>query len=112
MAIDRALPCKKLFDGQRITAARIVEAQQSAAHGSNDFGLAADHPTLRSRRRKVGESQRAAVRPNDVAHASLTVISHCHLVFNSITHAQSNRSAFNKRPKHRVKRLCTFSISL
>jgi len=49
--IDRVLPGEEFLDRQRLTAARLFERKQSAANRSDNFGLAANHPTFRSRRR-------------------------------------------------------------
>jgi hypothetical protein len=42
--IDGKLPGKELVDGQRVAAAGLLEGEQAAADGGNDFGLAADDP--------------------------------------------------------------------
>jgi hypothetical protein len=64
--VDRVLPGEEFFDRQRIAAAGLLEGQKSAAHGSDDLGLAPDDPTLRTRCGQVGDRQRAAVRPDNI----------------------------------------------
>ena len=64
--IDRVLPGEEFLDGQRIAAARFFERKQSAANSGDDFGLAANDPTLRARRRQIGDRQGRTVRPDDV----------------------------------------------
>src|SRR5262249_53943608 len=68
VAIDRILPGEELFDRQRVPAAGFLEREKSAADGGDDFGLAANHPALRSWRREIGNCQRAAVGPDDILH--------------------------------------------
>jgi hypothetical protein len=66
MLVDRILPGEELLDRQRIAAAGLLERKEPAAHGSNDLGLAPDDPALGARCRQIGDSQRAAVRPDDI----------------------------------------------
>src|SRR5208282_3075824 len=66
MLVDRVLPREEFLDRQRITAARLFERKQPAAHGRNHFRLAANDPTLRPRRRQVRDRQGGTVRPDDV----------------------------------------------
>ena len=44
MLIDRKLPGQEFIDGQRVAAAGLLEGEQAAAHGGNDFGLTANNP--------------------------------------------------------------------
>ena len=66
MLVDGILPGEEFFDGQRVAAAGFLKRKEAAAHGSDDFGLAPDHPALGARRGQIGDRQRAAVRPDDV----------------------------------------------
>src|SRR5262249_18265285 len=68
VALDRALPRQELVDGQLVALARFLEAQQASAHGRDDLCLAPDHPALGVLGRKIGDGQRAAIRPDDVAY--------------------------------------------
>jgi hypothetical protein len=51
--IDRKLPGKEFVDGQRVPAAGLLEGEQTAADGGNDFGLTADNPPFGPGRGKV-----------------------------------------------------------
>jgi len=51
--IDGKLPGKELVDGQRITAASLLEGEQTAADRGNDFGLTANNPPFGARRGQV-----------------------------------------------------------
>jgi hypothetical protein len=42
--IDGKLPGEEFVDGQRITAASLLEGEQAAADCGNDFGLTANYP--------------------------------------------------------------------
>jgi hypothetical protein len=42
--VDGKLPGQKFIDGQRVTAAGLLEGEQAAADRSNNFGFAADDP--------------------------------------------------------------------
>jgi len=53
--VDRVLPGEEFFDRQRIATAGLLEGKESAAHGSDNLGLAPDDPTLRTRCRQVGD---------------------------------------------------------
>src|SRR6266700_1322799 len=64
--VDGILPGQEFLDRQRIAAARFVEREQPAAHGSNHLGLAPDDPAFRARCRQIGDRQRAAVRSDHV----------------------------------------------
>jgi len=46
MLIDGKLPGQEFVDGQRVAAAGLLEGEQAAAHGGNDFGLTANNPPL------------------------------------------------------------------
>src|SRR5579871_3842650 len=73
-AVNRALPCEELLDGERVAPAGVFEAQQAAADRRDNFGLPADHPALRVRRWQVGERQRTAIGTDDVADTSSAFI--------------------------------------
>src|SRR5580700_2237669 len=64
--VDRILPGQEFLDRERITAARLFERKQSAAHGCNDLRLAANDPTLGSRRGQIRDRQGGTVRPDDI----------------------------------------------
>jgi len=74
--VDRILPGKEFFDRQGVAAARFFQRQQSATNGCDDFGLAANHPTLRFRRREISDRQRRTVRPNDMLYPWAMKLSH------------------------------------
>jgi hypothetical protein len=74
--IDRILPGKEFFDRQGVATARLFQRKQSAANGSDDFGFAANHPTLRSWRREIGNRQRRTVRPDDILDPRAMGLSH------------------------------------
>src|SRR6516164_3597374 len=67
--VDGALPRQKLIDRQFVALAGFLEAEQPAAHGCDDLGLAPNDPTLGILGRQVSDGQRTAVGPDDVAHA-------------------------------------------
>jgi adenine-specific DNA methylase len=48
VSVDGILPRKKFVDRERVAAAGFLQREESAAHGSNDFGLASNHPALRT----------------------------------------------------------------
>ena len=62
----RILPGEEFLDGERVTAARFFQRKKSAADRGNDFCLAANHPTFRSRRRQIGDRQGRTVWPDDI----------------------------------------------
>src|SRR5580700_6520648 len=64
--VDRILPGQEFLNRQRITAARLFERKQSAAHGRNHLRLAANDPTLGSRRGQIRDCQGGTVRPDDI----------------------------------------------
>ena len=66
MLIDGQLPAEELLGGQRIALAGFFEAEQTAADGSHNLGLAADNPAAGAGRGKVGNRQGTAIRPNDI----------------------------------------------
>ncbi len=74
--VDRILPREKFLDRERVTAARLLKRKKSAAARGDDFRLAANHPTLRSRRRQIGDRQRGTVRPDDVLDPRAVGLSH------------------------------------
>ena len=61
MLVDRILPGKKLFDGQRVARARFLKREKAAAHRGHHLCLAADDPALRTRSGKVRDRKRASV---------------------------------------------------
>jgi hypothetical protein len=64
MIVDGRLPGQELLDGQLVSLASLVEAQQPAANGSHDLGLPANDPATRVAGGQIGNRQRAAVRPD------------------------------------------------
>jgi hypothetical protein len=46
MAVDKTLPGKEFFHGERVTCASLFEAEEAGSDGGNDFRLAADDPAL------------------------------------------------------------------
>src|SRR5690606_34280834 len=67
--VDRTLPGQELVDGELIPLASLFQAQETATHGGNHLGLAADDPAFGVTRRKVGDRERTAVRPDDITRA-------------------------------------------
>ena len=74
--IDRVLPGKEFLDCQRVTAAGLLKREKSAAHGSDDFGLAPDDPALRAGRWQISNSQRASIRPDNILGPRSKGLSH------------------------------------
>ena len=74
--VDGMLPGEKFLHRQRVALAGIVQAEQAAAHGGDDFSLAPDHPAARRRRRQIGERQRRPIGADDIAHASFALFHH------------------------------------
>ena len=60
MAIDQTLPRQEFLDRERIALTGFLEAEHASAYGSDDLGLASDHPTLGFRRRKLVERDTGA----------------------------------------------------
>src|SRR5215469_3990607 len=75
-AIDRMLPSEEFLHRQRIATASLVQTQQSAAHRSDNFGLAPDHPAPRGGRGQIGERQRTPIGADDIAHTSFALFHH------------------------------------
>jgi hypothetical protein len=53
MLIDGKLPGQEFVDGQRITAASLLEGEQAAADSGNDFGLTANNPPFSAGRGQI-----------------------------------------------------------
>src|SRR5947209_19443689 len=53
MLVDGKLPGQEFVDGQRVAAAGFFQREQAATDCGNDFGLAADHPPLGTRRGQI-----------------------------------------------------------
>ena len=77
--VDRVLPGKKFLDRQCVTAACLFKRKKSAADRGDHLRLAADDPTLRSRRRQISDRQRRTVRPDDVFDPRAMGRCHCTL---------------------------------
>src|SRR5688572_23266430 len=60
--VDRLAPRFELFLGEPIALARLFEREQAAAHGGDNFRLAADHPAGRARRRQIVQREGIPVR--------------------------------------------------
>src|SRR5689334_22276972 len=56
--VDRALPARELFQAERIALAGFIDAEETPGDSGHDFGLPANHPTGRVRRRERIERQR------------------------------------------------------
>src|SRR4029453_7370814 len=67
-AIDRTLPGEELVHRQRVALAGLFQAPQAPTHRCHDFRFAPYDPALGILGRKVGDRQRASVRPDDIAH--------------------------------------------
>ena len=55
--VDGILPGQEFLDRERIAAAGLLQRKQAAAHGRDDFRLAADDPALGSRRGQIRDRQ-------------------------------------------------------
>src|SRR5262245_12057159 len=88
--VVRTLPGKACLDGQRVTAASLLAGQESAAHGSNHLGLAADHPAAGARRREVRHREGGAIGPDDVVdtRTQLTIHARIHRQLDVLTDRQ------------------------
>src|SRR5271169_3196842 len=84
--VDRILPGEEFLDRQGVAAASFFERQQSAAYGGDDFCLAAYDPTLRPRRREIGDCQGGTVRPDDVFNPR--AMGFCHSNSHQLTNSQ------------------------
>jgi hypothetical protein len=51
--VDGELPREELVDGQRVTAAGLLEGEQAAANGSDNFSLTANDPPFGSGRGQI-----------------------------------------------------------
>ena len=67
--LDRPLPTEELVHGQLVAITSLVEAQEAAAHGCDDFGFSPNYPPLGVFRRQVRHRQRTSVRTDDVTYA-------------------------------------------
>jgi hypothetical protein len=76
MSVDGTLPAQEFVHCKRIAMARFIEAQKTAANGSDDLGLAADYPALGVFRGKVGNRQRTAIWPNNISYARPVMFCH------------------------------------
>src|SRR5580692_1217956 len=83
--VDRVLPGKKFLDRQCVTAACLFKRKKSAADRGDHLRLAADDPTLRSRRRQISDRQRRTVRPDDVFDPRAMGLCHCTLTNSNTT---------------------------
>ena len=79
VAVDRTLPGEEFLDGQRVAAAGFLQRQKPAADGGDDFGLAPDHPTAGTRRRKIGHGEGGAIGPDDVVNTRTQLTTHARL---------------------------------
>src|SRR6266550_2771291 len=68
-AFDRALPSEELLHRQRITPARVFQAQQAAPDSHHDFRLAPNDPPLGIGRRQISQGERTAIGSDHVADA-------------------------------------------
>lgn len=76
MSVDGTLPAQEFVYCKSIVIARLIEAQKTAANGSDDLGLAADYPALGVFRGKVGNRQRTSIRPNNIPYARPVMFCH------------------------------------
>ena len=67
--VDRTLPGQEFIDGQRVSLAGFLDAEETAAHSRYHFRLAPDDPTLGVPRGKIGDRERRPVRSDHVAPA-------------------------------------------
>ena len=83
MLVDRLLPGQEFFNGQSVAGAGLFKAQKPPTYRRDDLGLATDDPSLGCTRRKIGNRQRAAVRPDNVLYPGTHIRGHCALLRNS-----------------------------
>ena len=76
MLVDGGLPIEEFVDAQCIAVARLFEAEQPAAHSSDDFGFAADDPPPRVGGGKVCNRERTTVRSDNVLNARTHLYGH------------------------------------
>ena len=76
VAIDRILPRQEFLDREGIAGAGLFQRQQTAAHGGDHLGLAADDPALGMGRRQIRDRERTSVRPDDVLNPRAIGLSH------------------------------------
>src|SRR3712207_624623 len=74
--IDRLLPAQEFLDREGIAPAGLLEAEEPAAHRGHDLGLAADDPSARRGRGKIGDGQGTAIRTDDVFHPRTVRLGH------------------------------------
>src|SRR6266481_602451 len=94
MAVDRVLPGQEFLNRERIAAASLFKRKEAATHRRNDFRLTANHPTLRSRRRQVGDREGTSIGPDDVLHPRAVGLVHGTLTHFKIADARLTRSEF------------------
>src|SRR5262245_5213171 len=66
MLVDRELPGEEFVNSQRVAAAGLLEGEQAATNGSDDFSLAANDPPLGAGRGQIRHGERTAFGPDDV----------------------------------------------
>ena len=81
MLVDGPLPAQKLIYRKRIAFACLIQAQQTPTHSGDDLGLAADNPAFSVCGWKIGNRQRTAVWPNNIAYARPVMF--CHVTLTS-----------------------------
>src|SRR5215217_4744875 len=64
--VDRVLPREEFLDRDRVAGAGFLEREETATHGRDHLGLAADDPAFGVGRRQVRNRERTSVRPDDV----------------------------------------------
>ncbi len=83
--INGTLPGEELLNRQRIALACFVQRQQSTANGGDDLRLAANDPSTRCHRRKVGDRKRRPVWANNIFDSYTCSVGHCTLTLNMTT---------------------------
>lgn len=78
-ALDPAPPLKVFFDRHAILGARLIERNQPAFNGGDDFRLEANSPMLRGRGRETAAGDDVAVGPDHVNHGGLSILSHANI---------------------------------
>ncbi|KRA97962.1 hypothetical protein ASD83_12925 [Devosia sp. Root685] len=76
MLVDGSLPVEEFIDAERVAFTSLFEAQETTTHGSNDFRLAANYPTSGVGWRQIRNSERAAVRTDNVLYARTHLYGH------------------------------------
>ncbi|MDB5540859.1 MAG: hypothetical protein JWQ89_2586 [Devosia sp.] len=85
--VDGGLPVEELVDGESVTLAGFLKAEQPTANSGDDFGLAANNPTTSVFGRQVSDRQRTTIRTDHVLYTRTHLDGHCTHLLN-LTHPE------------------------